>query len=84
MTDVRLLAVVHGQVQGVGFRVWVRAQARQGGLRVDAQNMPDGTVRVVAHGPRPACLLLLDELSGPNAPGQVEEVTVTWHEPGGR
>jgi acylphosphatase len=48
--DLRLRAVVRGDVQGVGFRWAVQRQARQLGLTGYAENLPDGSVRVEAEG----------------------------------
>jgi acylphosphatase len=45
-----LLYRVHGRVQGVGFRWWVRSRARDLGLSGDVRNCPDGTVEVRARG----------------------------------
>jgi len=42
--------LVNGQVQGVGFRVFVAREARQLGLTGLARNLPDGRVEVVADG----------------------------------
>ena len=50
--DIRLTAWVHGAVQGVGFRWWVRTQALELNLRGAATNYPDGRVLVIAEGPR--------------------------------
>ena len=47
----RLDATVRGQVQGVGFRYFVRRRANQLGLSGWVANEPDGTVRCVAEGP---------------------------------
>ena len=76
--DVRLTAWVHGRVQGVGFRWWVRARARELGLAGSAANLPDGRVEVVAEGPREACQALLDALNGPGTPGRVRTVVERW------
>ena len=46
----RLEAVVHGRVQGVGFRMYVRDVARRGGLVGWVANEPSGAVRCVAEG----------------------------------
>ena len=50
----RLHAVVHGDVQGVGFRYFVHARARDLDLAGWVRNNDDGTVEVVAEGPREA------------------------------
>lgn len=42
---------VRGQVQGVGFRWWIRSRARALGLAGSVRNCPDGTVEVKARGP---------------------------------
>ncbi len=42
--------IASGRVQGVGFRWFVRACARQNGIRGYVRNEPDGTVRIVAVG----------------------------------
>jgi len=49
--DRRLEAIVHGFVQGVFFRYHTRIEATRLGLVGTVQNLPDGTVRVVAEGP---------------------------------
>uniref|UniRef100_UPI0037353DAC acylphosphatase n=1 Tax=Corynebacterium sp. TaxID=1720 RepID=UPI0037353DAC len=51
MTDTRMTAFVHGHVQGVGFRWWVRSRALEAGLAGHAANLRDGRVEVVAEGP---------------------------------
>lgn len=42
--------VVHGRVQGVGFRWFVAKQAHRLGVRGYARNLDDGSVEVVAQG----------------------------------
>jgi acylphosphatase len=76
--DVRLTAWVQGRVQGVGFRWWVRARARELGLVGSVANLPDGRVEVVAEGQREACQALLDALNGPGTPGRVRTVVERW------
>ncbi|MFI7482518.1 acylphosphatase [Kocuria sp. M1R5S2] len=70
----RLNAVVHGSVQGVGFRYWTARQAQRLGLHGFAVNNEDGTVWVVAEGPRRAVRDLLRSLHGGSAPGAVMKV----------
>ncbi len=72
--EVRLNAVVHGRVQGVGFRWWTRSRALELGLVGYATNLDDGRVEVVAEGPRQACDDLLDALRSRAAPGHVRTV----------
>lgn len=47
----RLSAVVHGTVQGVGFRYFVRHRAVDAGLVGWVANESDGTVRCAVEGP---------------------------------
>ena len=75
---VRLTAWVRGQVQGVGFRWWVRSRALKLGLAGSATNLEDGRVLVVAEGGRDRCEQLLALLSRPGAPGRVTGVTQRW------
>lgn len=48
----RLHAVVHGDVQGVGFRYFLLRKANQLGLTGWVRNNDDGTVELVAEGRR--------------------------------
>jgi acylphosphatase len=76
--DVRLVAWVHGSVQGVGFRWWTRSRALELGLTGYAANKPDGRVQVVARGPRAAAERLLALLQGGATPGEVTTVVADW------
>ena len=76
-----LHAVVHGRVQGVGFRYFVVERALGLGLRGYARNESDGSVEVLAQGPRPALENLLALLwRGPSA-ATVSQVDVDWGKP---
>ncbi|OLF08420.1 acylphosphatase [Actinophytocola xinjiangensis] len=75
---VRVTAWVHGRVQGVGFRWWTRARAREQGLTGYARNLNDGRVEVVAEGSRSACDTLLDLLRSGTTPGEVSTVVEHW------
>jgi acylphosphatase len=48
----RLHGVVHGDVQGVGFRYFLMREAQRLGLRGWVRNRDDGTVEFVAEGSR--------------------------------
>jgi acylphosphatase len=74
----RLEAVVHGRVQGVGFRVFVLRHARALGLRGWVANESHDRVRAVAEGSREALDQLLHHLhAGPPA-ALVDRVDASW------
>lgn len=66
--------LVHGRVQGVGFRWFVWKTAEQLGLGGIARNLPDGSVEVVAEGPAPALEELAQALRRGPRLAQVERV----------
>ncbi|HMI30656.1 MAG TPA: acylphosphatase, partial [Candidatus Limnocylindrales bacterium] len=79
----RLIAHVHGRVQGVGFRAFVHGSAETLGVAGTVKNCPDGSVRVEAEGPRE----ILDQLvhllrEGPPA-ARVTRVAEEWGHPRG-
>ncbi|KXB56023.1 acylphosphatase [Corynebacterium sp. HMSC077D10] len=84
---VRMTAFVHGYVQGVGFRWWVRSRALELGLVGHATNLSDGRVQIVAEGPREVCERLLEltreQPSTTRRPGTVDTVVPQWAEPKG-
>lgn len=74
----RLTARVHGYVQGVGYRYFVRRQAAALGLRGYVRNLVNGDVEVVAEGDRSRLEQLLHVLErGPSA-AEVENVMADW------
>lgn len=79
MSDVeRVDATVRGRVQGVGYRVFVLREAACLGLAGHVANLPDGSVHVVAEGPRADLDTLLERLEeGPPA-GWVDRVITRW------
>ncbi len=76
--DARLDAVVHGRVQGVGFRVHVRRAVRPLGLTGWVANEPASRVRCVAEGPRESLERLLEVLRHGPPGAWVERVEATW------
>jgi acylphosphatase len=76
-----LHAYVHGRVQGVGFRYFVVQKAHTLALRGYTRNESDGSVEVLAQGPRPALERLLAYLRQGPAGAQVRDVRVTWGAP---
>ena len=67
----RVVALVSGHVQGVGYRWFVRGLATEAGLTGSARNLPDGRVEVVLDGADVAVAAVLSALGGPGAPGRV-------------
>jgi len=78
MHRVRLL--IHGRVQGVGFRHFVLRRARELGLDGMVRNCPDDTVEVEAEG-EAAKLRELVETVREGPPGaRVSRIEDTWSE----
>lgn len=79
---VRLTVWLHGHVQGVGMRWWIRSRALELGLAGWARNTDDGRVEVVAEGAREPAERLLALLTGdepdPRRPGRVTTATHRW------
>lgn len=76
----RMVALVRGAVQGVGFRYFVMTNARSRGLTGYVRNEADGGVSVVAEGTREDLEDLAAELEiGPRR-GLVADVAVDWRE----
>ena len=77
----RARIIVHGIVQGVFFRANTVKAARDLGLKGYAKNMPDGTVEIVAEGPKDK----IDELiefckKGPEA-AEVSKIDIRFEKP---
>ncbi|WP_092609236.1 acylphosphatase [Raineyella antarctica] len=67
-----LHAVVHGHVQGVGFRFWTERQAARLGLVGWVANRNDGSVEIVAQGTHDQVVAMLRKLKSPMTPGSVD------------
>jgi acylphosphatase len=65
---------VVGRVQGVGFRWFVREEARREALAGWVRNLPNGVVELAAEGPRDALDRLLDAVRRGPAGAWVEDV----------
>jgi acylphosphatase len=77
----RLEAVIHGRVQGVGFRHFAWRRALQCGLLGQVRNLPDGSVEVIAEGEEPHLLEFLGQLRlGPGS-ARVDRIDEGWAEP---
>ncbi len=74
----RVHAVVHGDVQGVGFRYFVQRKGQQLGLHGWVRNNDDGTVELVAEGSRHALELLKTALEEGPRLARVDRVETRW------
>ncbi len=74
----RLEARVSGRVQLVMYRDFAQRKARGLKLVGEVQNLPDGTVRVVAEGPREALDAYLAKLHKGPLLAHVETVEPLW------
>lgn len=81
---VRLNAIVRGMVQGVSFRYYTQREARRLGLRGYVRNRSDGSVEVVAEGPRRAVEELYTWLHSGPPMAEVREVEASWEAPSGQ
>lgn len=74
----RLHLIISGDVQGVGFRSFVREKAMSLGLTGWVKNRDDGAVEVVAEGPKEHLEALVKECQhGPDV-AWVEKMEVEW------
>ena len=79
----RLRVHLEGRVQGVGFRFFVQHTASALGLTGWVRNRWDGSVEVLAEGPRPSLDRLLAALrQGPRG-AMVTDCQVSWEEGSG-
>lgn len=81
MTDARLHAIVHGMVQGVGFRFFVIRRAQNLGLTGWVRNLGHDKVETVAEGLKDALNAFLDELKVGPISARVNKVDVEWQKP---
>lgn len=73
-----LHAIVHGDVQGVGFRYFVQRRADDMGLAGWVRNRPDGSVEVLVEGNRAALARMLELLGRGPGMANVDRVDVEW------
>lgn len=72
-----LQLIVHGDVQGVGFRNFVRRRAERRGLRGWVRNRSDGTVEIVV-GDRVCLPAVIDVMELARKRFEVESIEVRW------
>lgn len=74
------LITITGFVQGVGYRQFVKQQARKLGLTGWVQNMPDGRVEAKAFGPLDTIQQLIALCKKGPFLSEVKDVAVEWIE----
>jgi acylphosphatase len=70
--------VVHGDVQGVFFRQFVKEKADSLGVFGYVKNKEDGTVEIVAQGDELVVKNFLESISAGPENAQVESMNVMW------
>jgi len=73
--QVRAEITVYGDVQGVGYRYFVRRVAWKLGLKGNIENMEDGTVRIVCEGAKKGINLFVESIDVKRPPISVEKVS---------
>jgi acylphosphatase len=75
---VQFRAIVRGQVQGVGYRMWAQRRARMLGVSGYVCNLMDDSVEVVGEGSRETLELFLADLRRGPESAVVRSIQVTW------
>lgn len=78
---VELKAIVHGRVQGVGFRSTTRHYALQLGLKGTVKNLPDGSVEICAQGSKESLQRLIHKLKFESRPAFIENIDLNYGAP---
>ena len=78
MNQAAFTAIVHGIVQGVGFRYFTLRKGKEYELTGYVRNLPDGTVETYAEGNREVLEQFLSDLRRGPAGSVVDRVTVEW------
>ncbi len=81
---VRVEITVHGRVQGVAFRWYAQKQALSLGLTGWVRNRPDGSVRILAEGPRPDLETFCDWTVRGTGQARVDRQDIAWSEAAGK
>jgi acylphosphatase len=83
-TAARQVRVVYsGDVQGVGFRYTTRGLAHRLNVTGGVENLPDGTVRLVAEGPEDVLMRLLMQIRVSRLGAQITHEEMVWGDPKG-
>ena len=78
-----ILVRVHGRVQGVFFRAFVKEKAKELGLFGYVKNLADGSiVEVLAEGDSAKLEKLIGHLNAGPSGAKVDHLDISWIEPG--
>ncbi|MEX2341261.1 MAG: acylphosphatase [Candidatus Paceibacterota bacterium] len=75
---IEMRCIISGKVQAVAYRTYVQSSADELGLAGYVQNLPDGTVEVVAQGDPTILKEFVEYLHEGSLLAQVEAVAVEW------
>lgn len=78
-----MTVLIGGEVQGVGYRAFVRRHAKDLGITGSAENLADGRVEVIAEGHPDDLAQLLHRLKRGPAHAEVASTDVMWAEASG-
>jgi len=80
---VRVKIRVYGIVQGVGFRYYAKWNAIKLGIKGYAENLPDGSVEILAEGLRGSVEKFIELIKRGPPTARVERVDISYEEPKG-
>ncbi len=72
----KVYCIVHGFVQGVGYRAFVKAKANRLGIAGCVRNREDGTVEVFAEADEALLSKFIDEISKDAGSAEVMQIEV--------
>ena len=81
MADVAARLLVHGQVQGIGYRITLRQEAGQHQVKGWVRNREDGSVEAVLQGEHTAVEQVIDWARRGPSGAKVRKVDVDWVPP---
>jgi acylphosphatase len=79
----RMTVLISGEVQGVGYRAFVRRHAKDLAITGSAENLADGRVEVIAEGHPDDLALLLHQIKRGPAHADVTATDVSWADASG-
>ncbi|MFP3223111.1 MAG: acylphosphatase [Nitrososphaeria archaeon] len=72
--------IVEGLVQGVGYRAFAKRAAEKLGLKGYAENLPDGTVKIIVEGEKDQIEDFIEECKRGPPLSEVENIEVKWEQ----